>query len=200
MKVTDEHSRSGAKSISESGSVSQRYGSPDPDQHQNVTDPQHCFWCMKLRYLYWRITDTVVKSFHNSKFNVAYRYVTVWYVIHFLLLLLSLNVRHLLAKQKKIYILSFPKFLDQMLVSFVLTGGVFKLSFLCIVRFICFIVGAEKGRSHLVSEVFCLCSSSRALLQPVLLPYLVNYGVLIGGFFLLRRLTIMTQITRRGMR
>jgi hypothetical protein len=24
-----------------SGSVSQRYGSPDPDPHQNVTDPQH---------------------------------------------------------------------------------------------------------------------------------------------------------------
>jgi hypothetical protein len=24
-----------------SGSISQRYGSPDPDQHQNATDPQH---------------------------------------------------------------------------------------------------------------------------------------------------------------
>jgi hypothetical protein len=26
----------------ESGSISERYGSGDPDPHQNVTDPQHC--------------------------------------------------------------------------------------------------------------------------------------------------------------
>jgi hypothetical protein len=26
-----------------SGSISQRYGFGDPDLHQNVTDPQHCF-------------------------------------------------------------------------------------------------------------------------------------------------------------
>jgi hypothetical protein len=26
-----------------SGSISQRYASGDPDPHQNVTDPQHCF-------------------------------------------------------------------------------------------------------------------------------------------------------------
>jgi hypothetical protein len=25
-----------------SGSISRRYGSGDPDPHQNVTDPQHC--------------------------------------------------------------------------------------------------------------------------------------------------------------
>jgi hypothetical protein len=25
-----------------SGSICQRYGSGDPDPHQNVTDPQHC--------------------------------------------------------------------------------------------------------------------------------------------------------------
>jgi hypothetical protein len=31
---------------SESGSISQMHGSadPDPDPHQNVTDPQHCFF------------------------------------------------------------------------------------------------------------------------------------------------------------
>jgi hypothetical protein len=28
---------------SESGSISQRHGSTDPDPHQNVMDPQHCF-------------------------------------------------------------------------------------------------------------------------------------------------------------
>jgi hypothetical protein len=26
-----------------SGSISQRHGSADPDPHQNVMDPQHCF-------------------------------------------------------------------------------------------------------------------------------------------------------------
>jgi hypothetical protein len=29
-----------------SGSSSQMYGSADPDPHQNVMDPQHCFFCM----------------------------------------------------------------------------------------------------------------------------------------------------------
>jgi hypothetical protein len=31
-----------AGSESESGSISQRHGSADPDPHQNVMDPQHC--------------------------------------------------------------------------------------------------------------------------------------------------------------
>jgi hypothetical protein len=36
--------RVGSAVRSGSGPVSQRYGSgdPDPDPHQNVTDPQHC--------------------------------------------------------------------------------------------------------------------------------------------------------------
>ncbi len=33
---------SGAGSEAGSGSICQRYGSGDPDPHQNVTDPQHC--------------------------------------------------------------------------------------------------------------------------------------------------------------
>jgi hypothetical protein len=35
------------------GSISQRYGSghPDPDPHQNVTDPQHCLsTCIQYTY------------------------------------------------------------------------------------------------------------------------------------------------------
>jgi hypothetical protein len=32
---------SGSASGSESGSISQRHGSADPDPHQNVMDPQH---------------------------------------------------------------------------------------------------------------------------------------------------------------
>jgi hypothetical protein len=35
LKVTDE--------IARSGSISQRYGSADPDPYQNFMDPQHCF-------------------------------------------------------------------------------------------------------------------------------------------------------------
>jgi hypothetical protein len=31
-----------AGSGSESGSISQRHGSADPDSHQNVMDPEHC--------------------------------------------------------------------------------------------------------------------------------------------------------------
>jgi hypothetical protein len=33
----------GSGSASESGSISQRRGSADPDPHQNVMDPQHWF-------------------------------------------------------------------------------------------------------------------------------------------------------------
>jgi hypothetical protein len=29
--------------IAGSGSISQRHGSADPDAHQNVMDPEHCF-------------------------------------------------------------------------------------------------------------------------------------------------------------
>ncbi len=37
-----------------SGSINQRYGSADPDPHQNVTDPQHCFGpCRTWRRLTW---------------------------------------------------------------------------------------------------------------------------------------------------
>jgi hypothetical protein len=38
---TDEYNRI-RRVGSESKSVSQRYGSADPDLYQNVTDPQHC--------------------------------------------------------------------------------------------------------------------------------------------------------------
>jgi hypothetical protein len=34
---------SGVETRSGSGSMSQRYGSGDPDPHQNVTDPHHLF-------------------------------------------------------------------------------------------------------------------------------------------------------------
>ncbi len=34
--------KEGSASGSESGFISQRHGSPDPDPHQNVMHPQHC--------------------------------------------------------------------------------------------------------------------------------------------------------------
>ncbi len=39
-----------------SGSISQRYGSGDPDPHQNVTDPQHCFivYVIVIDQVNWR--------------------------------------------------------------------------------------------------------------------------------------------------
>jgi hypothetical protein len=36
-----------------SGSISQRYGPADPDSHQNVTDPQHCFQEITLKRRYY---------------------------------------------------------------------------------------------------------------------------------------------------
>jgi hypothetical protein len=46
-----------AGSRSESGFISQRRGSTDPDPHQNVMDPQHCFllfpkYCGKFFYTF----------------------------------------------------------------------------------------------------------------------------------------------------
>ncbi len=40
-----------AGSGSESGSISQRYGSPDPDPHQNDMDPQHCCDLLFLSFI-----------------------------------------------------------------------------------------------------------------------------------------------------
>ncbi len=41
-----------AGSGSESGSISHRHGSTDPDPHQNVLDPQHCrLDCKRLEYV-----------------------------------------------------------------------------------------------------------------------------------------------------
>jgi hypothetical protein len=42
LKVTDENCR--IRSRIRNGTVSQRYGSLDPDPYQYVTDPQHWFW------------------------------------------------------------------------------------------------------------------------------------------------------------
>ncbi len=38
------------KKVVGSGSVNERYGSPDPDPHQNVTDPEHWFSEVLLPY------------------------------------------------------------------------------------------------------------------------------------------------------
>ncbi len=56
LKVTDE--RAG------SGSVSQRYGSDDPDPQQNVTDPEHC--CSGTPCVFV-IAEDILNSFQTSK-------------------------------------------------------------------------------------------------------------------------------------
>jgi hypothetical protein len=44
LKVTEEMSRIRIRRQYGAGSISQSYGSADPDPHQNVTDPQHLFY------------------------------------------------------------------------------------------------------------------------------------------------------------
>ncbi len=59
----------------ESGSVSQRYGSADPDPYQNVTDPKHCFLTyviivlylsLQTRWLLQREQPDVVQGLRNQ--------------------------------------------------------------------------------------------------------------------------------------
>jgi hypothetical protein len=63
---------SGVKFVSGSGagSIRQRYGSADPDPHQNVTDPQHCvsylFWlgCLLVASQCWAVGICEYTNFH----------------------------------------------------------------------------------------------------------------------------------------
>jgi hypothetical protein len=51
----------GYGSASESGSISQRHRSPDPDAdpHQNVTDPQHCLF---YRTAFWHTLIFIITT------------------------------------------------------------------------------------------------------------------------------------------
>ncbi len=61
-----------AGSGSKSGSNNQRHGSADPDPHQNVMDPEHCFYvpslscllisCPSPKYWLWLLIETNFKS------------------------------------------------------------------------------------------------------------------------------------------
>ncbi len=46
-----------------SGSISQRYGSGEPDPHQNVTDPQHCSGHKAIT----AVTETGLSSVHRFR-------------------------------------------------------------------------------------------------------------------------------------
>jgi hypothetical protein len=50
-----------------SGSVSQRYGSADPDTYQNVTDPQHCRELYNSAWQVWSHTKNTVKPYLSKK-------------------------------------------------------------------------------------------------------------------------------------
>jgi hypothetical protein len=62
-----------------SGSISQRYGSGDPDPHQNVTDPQHCFFNLlsfarSLSYLEkFLVAPTVTLPTVPNNFNISWK-------------------------------------------------------------------------------------------------------------------------------
>jgi hypothetical protein len=47
--------------IEGSGSISQRHGSadPDPDPHQNVTDPEHCLPVFVIHFIISLIIGTI---------------------------------------------------------------------------------------------------------------------------------------------
>jgi hypothetical protein len=52
MKIAGSGSESGSGSIDQkhgSGSIDQRHGSADQDPHQNVMDPQHCYFPIVMR-------------------------------------------------------------------------------------------------------------------------------------------------------
>jgi hypothetical protein len=53
--------------IAGSGSISQRHGSadPDPEQHQNVMDPEHC-----LLYVCMRVNNNTIKQCFGSAITV----------------------------------------------------------------------------------------------------------------------------------
>jgi hypothetical protein len=55
-----------------SESISQRHGSPDPDPHQNVRDPEHCFFVVPVR------------TYGLNTFRKLVALVTVHLYLHFL--------------------------------------------------------------------------------------------------------------------
>jgi hypothetical protein len=62
--------------IAGSRSVSQRYGSANPDPYQNVTDPQHCKQETILIYYYFKTIHTKSKiSFekYGTGTSIAYK-------------------------------------------------------------------------------------------------------------------------------
>jgi hypothetical protein len=73
-----------AGSGSESGSISQRHGSADPDPHQNVMDPEQCF---QEYYLKWR----VLEFFLGLLLHFGYQ--AVFLISKFLGLVVGLNER-----------------------------------------------------------------------------------------------------------
>jgi hypothetical protein len=58
-----------------SGSIIQRYGSGDPDPHQNVTDPQHCCtMCTTVPLVFPAGVDSLIEPSMSSYMKMH----TVW--------------------------------------------------------------------------------------------------------------------------
>jgi hypothetical protein len=70
---------SGVESGSASGSISQRYGSKDPDPHQNVMDPQHLSLPYSSTCWHTHITNKIcffsffTKGFDLSADNIGWK-------------------------------------------------------------------------------------------------------------------------------
>jgi hypothetical protein len=54
------------------GSISQRYGSVDPDQHQKVTDPQHWYF-LNVKKEYCSLSNTTVRYFSTVTIYFIFR-------------------------------------------------------------------------------------------------------------------------------
>jgi hypothetical protein len=61
----------GSGSGSESGSISQRHGSADPDPHQNVMDPQHCATLFDVLY-FWFHTGVATSTLDIHYFCLGF--------------------------------------------------------------------------------------------------------------------------------
>jgi hypothetical protein len=59
------------------GSVSERYGSGDPDPHQNVTDPQHCLNFSPCNLFEWTSIDLLSLGGFGQEIYLRVEYLKV---------------------------------------------------------------------------------------------------------------------------
>jgi hypothetical protein len=66
----------GSGSASGSGSIIQRHGSADPDPHQNVMDPEHCFFLNETEFLQDKVyTGQSTVPMYGDKVNMGTKFI-----------------------------------------------------------------------------------------------------------------------------